>query len=169
MTQPENSPAVLLSDELLIGQCQVTFTRRGGPGGQHRNKVSSAVVLKHLPTDLIAEASERRSQAENRNMALSRLRIELALHVRQDVTSEVVSLVSQYGGSPFRVSSGNHSFAIVLTDVLNRVLSADGELQSAAEFWRTTPSQIIRFLKQEPRAFAIVNQKRSDCNVHQLK
>ena len=74
-------PAALPPDELLA-QCDVQFVRRSGPGGQHRNKVSTGVVLVHRPTGIKAEANERRSQAENRTAACLRLRVNLALEVR---------------------------------------------------------------------------------------
>jgi protein subunit release factor B len=50
-----------------------TFSRSGGPGGQHVNKVSSAATLLHRPTGLSVTASDSRSQAENRQLALDRL------------------------------------------------------------------------------------------------
>ena len=56
--------------------------RRSGPGGQHRNKVSTAVVITHRPTGVRAEANERRSQAENHREAVRRLRVRLAVEVR---------------------------------------------------------------------------------------
>jgi hypothetical protein len=71
-----------LSSNALLAQCQETRTKRSGPGGQHRNKTETAVVLTHLPTGITAEACERRSQAENRRVALWRLRLRLALEHR---------------------------------------------------------------------------------------
>jgi ribosome-associated protein len=65
------------SDEALEGECQLSFFVAGGPGGQHRNKTASAVRLVHLPTGLVVTAVERRSQAQNRVMALVRLREKL--------------------------------------------------------------------------------------------
>ena len=50
----------------------------GGPGGQHRNKTESAVRLTHPPTGVTVTATERRSQHENREVALERLRERIA-------------------------------------------------------------------------------------------
>src|SRR5947209_19951057 len=74
-------PAALAADRLLA-ECETRRLRRSGPGGQNRNKVETAVVLTHRPTGLVAEANERRSQAENGRVALHRLRLALALAVR---------------------------------------------------------------------------------------
>ena len=71
-----------IDPEALLADCDATTLRRSGPGGQNRNKVETAVILRHRPTGLLAEANERRSQAENRREALFRLRVNLALGVR---------------------------------------------------------------------------------------
>lgn len=65
-------------DEKLLGDCDVEYLRASGPGGQHRNKVESGVRLTHLPTGVVANATERRSQSQNREVALERLREKLA-------------------------------------------------------------------------------------------
>ena len=68
--------------DLLLKNCQIEQVRRSGPGGQHRNKVETGVVIKHIPTNITGEASERRQQGRNRSMALFRLRVNLALGYR---------------------------------------------------------------------------------------
>jgi protein subunit release factor B len=50
-----------------------TFARSGGPGGQHVNKVSTAVTLRHQPSGLSVTVQDSRSQAVNRKLARERL------------------------------------------------------------------------------------------------
>ena len=59
--------------EELEQECDIKFTRTGGPGGQHRNKAETAVRVTHRPTGLVVIASESRSQYRNRITALERL------------------------------------------------------------------------------------------------
>jgi protein subunit release factor B len=63
-----------LDDEALSKECEESFFVASGPGGQHRNKTESGVRLTHPPTGLSITATERRSQAQNRQVALERLR-----------------------------------------------------------------------------------------------
>ena len=74
-----------LSDADLLAQSAVDVYRASGPGGQKRNKTSSAVRLRHEPTGLLVTAVESRSQHENRVRALRRLREAIALNLRTPV------------------------------------------------------------------------------------
>src|SRR5436190_12429376 len=50
-----------------------TFARSGGPGGQHVNKVSTAVTLRQMPSGISVTVQDSRSQAMNRKLARERL------------------------------------------------------------------------------------------------
>ena len=56
---------------------RVIFFKSSGPGGQHKNKKFTAVKIIHLPTGISAVATEQRSQAQNREVALQRLRAKI--------------------------------------------------------------------------------------------
>lgn len=54
-------------------EIEVFFYKSRGPGGQRKNKKETAVKIVHLPTGLTVRATEYRSQAKNRELALRRL------------------------------------------------------------------------------------------------
>jgi peptide chain release factor len=59
--------------KLRIADFEESFSRSSGPGGQHVNKVSTAVTLRHAPTGVAATAQDTRSQAMNRRLAWARV------------------------------------------------------------------------------------------------
>jgi protein subunit release factor B len=69
--------------DALERDCDLEFFVAGGPGGQHRNKTSSGVRLRHRPSGIVVAATERRSQHQNRAAALERLAERLARLARK--------------------------------------------------------------------------------------
>lgn len=67
-----------LDDDALLAQCEVQVHRAGGPGGQHRNKVETAIRLVHGPSGVTAEGKDQRSKTQNLRAALGRMREKLA-------------------------------------------------------------------------------------------
>ncbi len=116
-------PAAWNEDE-LIAECELQFVRRGGPGGQHRNKTETAVVIRHPATGLTGEANERRSQLVNRRLALFRLRLQLAVAIRcpiQSADSPSQLWLCRIGSGRLSVSAEHEDFPSLLAEALDRL------------------------------------------------
>ena len=63
--------------ETLKKEVEIHTLRGSGPGGQHRNKVETAVRIVHIPTGITVVAADHRSQYRNKELALERLQNRL--------------------------------------------------------------------------------------------
>ncbi len=52
----------------------IKYTRGTGPGGQHKNKVETCVVITHIPSGMKERCQDTRSRHRNQNIALERLK-----------------------------------------------------------------------------------------------
>ena len=161
----------VLTDAQLLAQCEVDTYRASGPGGQKRNKTSSAVRLRHPPSGLIVIAEESRSQHENRARALRRMRQALYLKIREELppgarTEAALAARPDYGSArdgDGRLHLGRKdprywpAVGVVL-DVLQAVEARVGE---AAEALGVSTGNLIDCLSSDDKVWEQANHLRT--------
>jgi hypothetical protein len=160
-----------LSDTQLLAQCEVDTYRASGPGGQKRNKTSSAVRLRHPASGLIVIAEESRSQHENRARALRRMRQALYLKIRDDLGNaglapEALLVREDYrlargGDGRLHLSRKDPRFWPAVGVVLDVLQAVEARVSDAASALGISTANLVDFLAADPKVWEQANQLRA--------
>ena len=162
-----------LKDDALRRHCRWEAFRGPGPGGQKRNKTSSAVRVTHKPSGLSALAGESRSQARNRVKALERLKHRLAVELRRPVDLNHFAVpawlappAAGNGSRRLYRQGENHLEALGL--VLDVVAVVGGSVSEAARHFGVTTANLVDFLQRDEEALSYVNRLRASAGLRAL-
>ncbi len=169
-----------LTDEQLLKCCDVHIYKASGPGGQHRNKVSSAVRLRHRETGINATANDSRSQHTNRTQAMRRLRMNISTKLRSpiDLESSVIPPVlkeciftpkkpNNTTDATSRLGIGRKDarfweVAAILLDMLD---AAQGQLGIVARKLNISTGNLTKILKSDRHLLAATQEIRKNRNL----
>jgi len=157
-----------LSDSQLLQQCEIDTYRASGPGGQKRNKTSSAVRVRHLPSGLLVIAEESRSQHENRERGLKRLRQAFFLKLRDPVPKLEPGHADPHGeladarNAQGRLDVGRKDarFWPAVGLVLDVIAAVEARVGDAAKLLDISTGNLVDFLHVEPKVWEQANYLR---------
>lgn len=165
---------VSLSDSELMKQCHMDTYRASGPGGQHRNKTESAVRLRHIPTGLMSQSCEQRSQHMNRGTALSRLRQAIALKVRNPVnlnsfepSLNLIRILPDNAPAKRkmaikqRIGPNHPDFFLGVSELLDVISAAESSVSAAAAALSISTGALSKLITSEKTFLLEVNDMRA--------
>ena len=141
--------------ELSSEDLRIDRFRASGAGGQHLNKTDSAVRITHLPTGLVIECQDERSQHRNREQAMSLLRARLLDRERQRRAEEEASLRRDLIGSGDR-SERIRTYNFPQSRVTDHRIGLT--LHSLHEMLEGDLNPVIDPLRQEHQAMQLADQ-----------
>ncbi len=144
------------NDEELFRQCGMEAFKGSGNGGQKRNKTSSSVRLRHVPTGITVTDCSGRSQHHNRHEALKKLRFQLALNVRTGIPAV-----------PERaeVSLDSPDYPIWTAAMVDHLLKNNFSLKDTAESFGLSTSKLVKLLYRDPALWQAVNRFREQAGL----
>jgi hypothetical protein len=169
----EGTHPAMLDDETLLKDVIFDFGRSSGPGGQHRDRKATACTATHMPTNISGEATERRRQSENRKMSINRLRRELAIQLRRDISID--SFVStplweeRRSGNQLAINPKHSDYPCILAEALDATLASNFDMSMAAEKIQISATQLLKIIAHEPAAFIWLNKQRKERGLSALK
>ena len=142
-----------LDDAELSACCKLEFFKASGPGGQKRNKTSSAARITLPGWDITTTDCTERSQSRNRANALQKLRMELAMTCRETPAA-----------APERpeCSLSHRDYPLYLAHLLDVYFEKAFDLRATAEVLGISPTAFVKKLYRDPVVWQRIIQELND-------
>ena len=134
-----------MSLDQLLAACTQKGFQGSGPGGQHRNKTNTGVLLNLREYNLEIKSCEARSAKENKVHALHRMQMAIALNVRETPPETE----SPFPGSNGHIQPSNALFPLFIAHVFDIMAQKNGDTKEAAAAFNLTPSALVKILRQD--------------------
>lgn len=147
----ERDRILQMDDAALSALCRISFSCGSGPGGQKRNKTSSAVKVELSQYGISASDCTERSQFRNRSNALKKLKMLLALKFRQERCVPP-------DNPECSMNSANYPlFAAQLLDIIHQNAF---DHRRAAEICGISPTALLKKLFRDPELWQFFQNQR---------
>lgn len=158
---PDRDELLQRSDAELADVCRIDVFCGTGPGGQHRNRNYTAVrAVTRVPENFTAEESSFRSQKQNLEAALQKLRIQLAIAWRK--TPPERFMYTHYNES-------NPAYALMLARLLDVVCACNFDHKAAAEKSHISGTKLLKELAREYIVWQEFQKIRAELGMTELK
>ena len=158
MPKPDRDQLLMMDDAQLSGCCQLDFFKATGNGGQKRNKTSSAVRVTLNGYDLSATDCSERSQHRNREAALRKLRMLLALTERRPYQEFERK----------ECSSGHPDFPLFTARLLDLMAEQAWDYRKAAEVFGCSGTRMLKLLAKAPEVLEYCNCQRRNSGLPEI-
>jgi hypothetical protein len=153
LSAAERQRLFTMSADELLRQCRVDVFRGTGPGGQKRNRTSSAVRLTHTPSGVSATCDETRSQHANREIAVRKLRCDIARRCR--------CLPAPAYAGPWAPGAKSADYPGWLAAVLDQLEQHQYRLAEAAAALGVSTGRLVRDLASDAALWQTANAGRT--------
>jgi hypothetical protein len=150
-------------DNTILKDCTEERYKASGPGGQRRNKVETALRVRHQPTGVVAKGEESRYLHSNRAYAARRVREKIALEVRSpfdparpQLPPELIAQRGEKGR--LTVARKNPAYPIIVAVALDALAAAEGSFAAAAKPLGITTSQLLKLLQANPDVWRTIDE-----------
>lgn len=148
-------------DTIFIKQCKIVNYQASGPGGQKRNRKLSAVRLTHIQSNIAVTASEFRETHRNLSIAVSKLRLEIALMAKNpdsdDSRKSVEAIIFQNDINEKKI---DFPFSVLKAFVFFRQNS--GSVRETAENLFISSPKLIKFFKKNRQVWQKTQEIRKE-------
>ncbi len=156
----ERNKLLNMSDEELLSHCKTGHYIATGNGGQKRNKTSSAVRLSLNDSDISVTASEDRQQSVNKKRAIRKMRIAIAMEMREEVKAWQGQLDMNPKNAQYPL------FVAFLTDSL---FEYNWQVSEVAKSMDISTGKLIKIIAKDDTLWQYVNKERQKNGYKPLK
>ena len=149
----------------MLAQCEVDTYRASGPGGQKRNKTSSAVRLRHPPSGLIVIAEESRSQHENKARGASDAFAGPVPRTARAAPRDVLDrsqhpdyAAARDGDGRLHLGRQGPALWPAIGVVLDVLAAVGARVADAAKLLGISTANLVDFLQTDPKVWQVANQ-----------